>query len=367
MPPPVSGMLMFAHIFLRSMKKFLFVTVLTLAIFHSYSQEKPQYKVAVLGFYNLENLYDTVNNPIVNDEEFLPSGPRNYNSTIYWDKMTKLATVISQIGTDMNPDGVALLGVAEIENDTVLKDLAAHKLLQSRNYRIVHYDSRDIRGVDVGLLYNPKYFTVETSDKLFVQLPGGTKDAYFTRDVLWVKGKLDGETVHVYVNHWPSRSGGEERSAPARNAAAAVVKKHADSITKAEPMAKILIMGDLNDDPVNASITEVLRAKGKQKEVMKGGLFNPWMEMYRNGIGTLAYQDSWNLFDQIIISYPWLNRNQEGFFFYQPRIFNREFMTENTGRYKGYPMRTWDGNSYRGGYSDHFPTYIVFLKKYKTQ
>jgi len=354
---------MFAAYFLPKMKRFSTIFLVILFFFNASAQEKQKYKVAIVGFYNLENFYDTINNPVVNDEEFLPNGPRQYNSRIYWDKVTKLATVLSGIGTDMNPDGAAIIGVAEIENDTVLKDLVNHTLLKNRHYAIAHYDSRDARGVDVGMLYNPKYFTLEQSDKLFVQLPGGSKDAYFTRDVLWVKGKLDGETVHIYVNHWPSRSGGEERSAPARAAAAAVVKQHSDSIIKAEPGAKIVIMGDLNDDPVSPSIIEVLRAKGKQKEVMKGGLFNPWTEMYRNGIGTLAYQDSWNLFDQIIISYPWLNKEQDGFFYYQPRIYNKEFMTENVGRYKGYPMRTWDGNSYRGGYSDHFPTYLILLKK----
>jgi hypothetical protein len=358
---------MFAALFPPRMKKISVLALLLLVFSLCRSQEKPQYKVAVISFYNLENLYDTIDNPIVNDEEFLPGGPRNYNSKIYWNKMDKLATVLSQIGTDMNPDGAALIGVAEIENDTVLKDLTSHALLKKRAYRIAHFDSRDARGVDVGLLYNPKYFTVEQSDKLFVQLPGGSKDAYFTRDVLWVKGKLDGETIHVYVNHWPSRSGGEERSAPAREAAAQVVKNHVDSIQKLDVNAKIVIMGDLNDDPINNSVAGILKAKGKQKDVMKAGLFNPWMEMYKNGVGTLAYQDSWNLFDQIIISQPWLSRNQSGFFYYQPHIFNREFMTENVGRYKGYPMRTWDGNSYRGGYSDHFPTYIVFLKKAETK
>jgi hypothetical protein len=165
------------------------------------------------------------------------------------------------------------------------------------------------------------------------------------------------------VNHWPSRVGGEERSRPAREAAAGVAKKHIDSITRLDPMAKIILMGDLNDDPVNTSVAVVLNARGKQKEVMKGGLFNPWTDMYKSGVGTLAYQDSWNLFDQIIVSYPWLNKNQSGFFYFQPYIFSREFMKENLGRYKGYPMRTWDGNSYRGGYSDHFPTYLVMLKK----
>lgn len=344
------------------MKKTLFLA-LFIGLLSSAFAQKGQYKVAVIGFYNLENFYDTVNNPVVNDEEFLPSGPRNYNSAIYWDKVGKLASVIAQIGTDMNPDGPAVLGVAEIENDTVLNDLTHHALLQKRGYRIVHYDSRDARGVDVAMLYNPKYFTVEQSDKLFVQLPGGSKDAYFTRDVLWVKGRLDGETIHVYVNHWPSRSGGEERSAPARAAAAAVCRRHIDSIQKAEPGAKILLMGDLNDDPVSPSVTKVLGAKGVAKEVGKGELFNPWMELYKNGVGTLAYQDSWNLFDQIIISEPWLNKNQSGFFLLGPRIFNKEFMTENMGRFKGYPMRTWDGNTYRGGYSDHFPTYLLLVKK----
>ena len=216
--------------------------------------------------------------------------------------------------------------------------------------------------MDVGLLYNPKYFSPEASDKLFVQLPGGSKDSYFTRDVLWVKGKLDGETIHVYVNHWPSRVGGEQRSAPAREAAARVCRNHIDSIRGLDPDAKIVIMGDLNDDPINASVTEVLNAKSKERDVRRGGLFNPWTDLYRKGFGTLAYQDAWGLFDQIIISYPWLNKEQQGLFFYQQHIFNKEYLVENKGRYKGYPMRTWDGNTYRGGYSDHFPTYLVMLK-----
>jgi hypothetical protein len=346
------------------MRKILFSFLIVCPIL-SFSQKS--FKVSMIGFYNLENLYDTVDNPIKNDNEFTPTGPKNYNTKIYNDKLGKLASVLSQIGTDVpgvpNPDGLALIGVSEIENDTVLNDLVRHPLLAKRGYKIVHYDSRDIRGVDVGLLYNPKYFTVEASDKLFVQLPGGSKDAYFTRDILWVKGKLDGETIHIYVNHWPSRSGGEERSAPARAAAATVAKNHMDSIAKADGEQKVILMGDLNDDPTSPSVAEILKAKGKSKDVRKGGLFNPWWEMYKNGIGTLAYQDNWNLFDQIIVSHAWLNKDQQGFFYYRQFIFNKEFMMENSGRYKGYPMRTWDGNTYRGGYSDHFPTYLVMLKK----
>ncbi len=341
------------------MKKIL-LAVLFFAPFLSFSQKSV--RVSIIGFYNLENFYDTINNPIVDDEEFLPLGVKNYNSSVYWDKIGKLATVISQMGTDVSPDGLAILGVSEIENDTVLNDLVNHPLLIKRGYKYVHYDSKDARGVDVGLLYNPKYFKVEASDKLFVQLPGGAKDAYFTRDILWVKGQLDGETIHLYVNHWPSRRGGEERSAPAREAAASVAKHHVDSIAKASGYQKVVIMGDLNDDPVSPSVAEVLGAKGKTRDVREGGLFNPWMELYKNGIGTLAYQDNWNLFDQIIISYPWLKKEQTGWYFSKQFIFNREFMMENAGRYKGYPMRTWDGNTYRGGYSDHFPTYLVMYK-----
>lgn len=325
--------------------------------------QKQLYKSAIVAFYNLENFYDTINNPNVNDEEFLPNGPKNYNSKVYWTKVQHLATVISQIGTDINPDGPALLGVAEIENDTVLNDLIHQPLLQLRNYAFVHYDSRDIRGIDVALLYNPKYFKVISSQKLFVRLPEGTKQTYFTRDVLWVTGSLNGDTINVFVNHWPSRVGGEQRSAPARAAAAQVDKNMIDSIEKKQPDAKIIVMGDLNDDPISPSVTKVLEAKGKIEDVQPGGLYNPWVDMYKKGIGTLAFQDAWGLFDQIMVSYSWLAKNQQGYFYYQQHIFNKEYMVENLGKYKGYPMRTWDGNIYRGGYSDHFPTYIILLKK----
>jgi hypothetical protein len=196
-----------------------------------------------------------------------------------------------------------------------------------------------------------------------VHLPEGAKEAVFTRDVLWVKGKLAGETVYVLVNHWPSRRGGEERSLPGREAAAQVDKKVIDSIEKQEPNSKIIVMGDLNDDPVSPSVTRGLAASGDIESVKQDGLYNPWLEMYKRGIGTLAYQDAWGLFDQIIISYAWLNKNQKGFFYYQQHIFNKAFMVEHVGKYRGYPMRTWDGNTYRGGYSDHFPTYLIMLKK----
>lgn len=335
--------------------------MLFVAFLPSHAQQH-QYKVAIVGFYNLENLFDTVNNPVKNDEEFLPGSERNYNTRIYYDKLDRLADVISQMGTDLSPDGLAMLGVAEIENDTVLRDLVKRDKLKNRKLKYVWYESPDERGIDVGLLYNPKYFTPLSSTPLFVQLPGGSKDAYYTRDVLYVKGLLDGDTIHVFVNHWPSRSGGEERSMPGRAAAAAVPRKVIDSLMAINPNVKTVVMGDLNDDPVSPSVTKVLRAKGKAM-VKSPELYNPWLDFYKKGIGTLAYQDAWGLFDQVILSPGWLPKEQGGYFFRQAVIFNKDFMIQKTGKFKGYSKRTWDGITYNYGYSDHFPVYTVMLKK----
>lgn len=341
--------------------RWIWLMVLMAVSTGSHSQEK-KYHACIVTFYNLENFYDTVDNTLVNDDDFTPAGAKHYNTAVYADKVTKLATVLSQIGTDIVPAGPSIIGVAEIENDTVLNDLVHHTLLRRRSYKIIHFDSKDARGVDVGFLYDPKLFVPEKAEKLFVQLPGNSKEAFFTRDILYVKGKLAGETIHVYVNHWPSRRGGEERSSPARRAAALVCKKHTDSVLKNEPLAKIVIMGDLNDDPDSPSITEALQARPTISQTRAKELYNPWASLYAKGIGTLANRDSWGLFDQIIISHAWLNPKQRGLFYQGAYIFNRAFMRENTGRYAGYPMRTWDGNVYRGGYSDHFPTYIVLTK-----
>lgn len=321
-----------------------------------------QHKVCIVAFYNLENFYDTVDNPAVNDDDFTPGGAKHYNGAIYRDKVNKLATVISQIGTEVSAAGPAMLGVAEIENDTVLNDLAHNPLLQQRHYRIIHFDSRDARGVDVGLLYNPAFFAPLRAEKLFVALPGRSKDAFYTRDILYVSGYLDGEPVHVYVNHWPSRRGGEERSAPARSSAALVCRKHADSILAKDLRARIIVMGDLNDDPTSASITRALNAGGVAKKLPPGAFFNPWVKPYLRGIGTLANRDAWGLFDQIILSQAWLDRDTPRLRFHHATIFARDFMKEDHGPFKGYPMRTWEGNQYRGGYSDHFPTYVVLVK-----
>lgn len=343
-------------------KHWILALILSLPAWQSFGQ-KANYKVALIGFYNLENLYDTVNNPAIDDEEFLPNSLRQYNTPIYLDKLERLSDVISQMGTEITPDGLAMLGVAEIENDTVLTDLARTPKLKGRNWKFVHYNSPDKRGVDVALFYNPKYFRVLHSEALFVTLPQDSKESFLTRDILYVRGVLDGDTVHAFVNHWPSRRGGEERSAPARAAAAATAKRRIDSIMQLNPNSKIVLMGDLNDDPVSPSLTQVLKCKSDISKVQPQELYNPWVEMYKKGLGTSPYQDAWGLFDQAIFSGAWINKEQPGYHYHKHVLFNKDFMVQKTGRYRGYSKRTWDGNTYNFGYSDHFPVYLMMVKK----
>jgi len=339
------------------------LTFLFLSVFASAQQK--QYSVGLVGFYNLENLFDTIDQPEVNDEEFTPNGANLYTASVYLDKLSKLEEVISQIGTDISPDGLSVIGCAEIENKSVLVDLANQPSLKKRNYQIVHYNSPDQRGIDVALLYNPKYLKVLSSESLNVPLKSSDGSPRYTRYILYVHGLYNGEHMHFFVNHWPSRRGGEEASAPSRALAAGVARAKIDSIMQEDSNAKVILMGDLNDDPVSPSVARVLGAKSDAGKTRPGELFNPWHTYYREGIGTLAYNDAWNLFDQIIISQAFLPREQEGFFFQKAMIFKKEFMLQTSGRYKGYPKRTFDFGVYMGGYSDHFPTYLMLLKEKK--
>jgi hypothetical protein len=329
----------------------------------AFAQEK-QYKVGIVGFYNCENFYDTIDDPKISDEDFTPNGPYHYTSEVYKDKIGRLTEVLSQIGKDVSPDGLSMIGVAEIENETVLNDLISQPAFKGRNYKLVHYDSPDKRGVDVALIYNPKYFRVLSSQPLHVELIE-EGEPHPTRDVLWVNGVYDGDTVNVFVNHWPSRRGGDEASAPYRAIAAGVGKHVIDSLMKINPETKVILMGDLNDDPTSPSLTKVMGAKGDKEKVNPGEMYNPWVKFIKNGIGTLAYNDAWNLFDQIIVSHGLLDQKQNGYFYSKAMIFKKDFMMQQTGKYKGYPLRTFDGNVYQHGYSDHLPTYILLMKEVK--
>lgn len=322
-----------------------------------------QYKVACVGFYNLENLFDTEDDPTIRDEEFLPNGRRNWTDEIYQDKLKNLSRVISELGTELTPDGAAILGVSEVENRKVLEDLVKQPAIAARNYQIVHYDSPDERGIDVGLIYQPKYFTVTGSRAIPLIIYDDDGERNFTRDVLHVSGILDGDPLHVLVNHWPSRSGGEKRSQPGRNAGALICKTVKDSLQRIDPNVKVIIMGDLNDDPTSPSVAQVLACKSKTKDVKPGDLFNPMYAMFKKGHGSNAYRDAWSLFDQVIVSYGLVEKSTPGYHFHQAVVFKQPYLIQRTGQYKGYPFRTFDFDNYIAGYSDHFPAYVFLVKE----
>jgi hypothetical protein len=324
--------------------------------------DKVNVQISCVAFYNLENLFDTINNVNVNDEEYTPNGPIKWNTLKYTSKLQHMAFAISQIGLDVSPQGIAFIGVSEIENRGVLEDLIKQPELSKRSLEIVHYDSPDRRGVDVGLIYNPRLFTVTNSKSYRLH----TDDPEFlTRDQLMVSGYLQGEKVHVIVNHWPSRTGGEERSRPKRNAAAGLTRSIADSLFRVDPKAKIIIMGDLNDDPFNESCATILKAKKEINDVKDTDLYNTLWKTLEMGVGSLAYNDQWNLFDQIIISPELAHADRSKLKFWKAEVFNRSFLTQQEGRYKGTPLRTHAGGAWTNGYSDHYPTLIYLVKDAK--
>ncbi len=340
------------------MKPFLPLLLLLISQF-AYAQE---YQVVAIGFYNLENLFDTLDTPDVNDEEFTPNGTRQWTGDRYLDKLANLSKVIGDMAIDVTPDGPAILGVSEIENRSVLEDLVKQEKIKSRDYHIVHYDSPDRRGVDVGLLYQPKYFKVIGSQTVFLDVAGSDGKPLITRDILHVHGELHGQEVHILVNHWPSRRGGEKASRPLRNAAAQRNRSLVDSILTISPDAGIIVMGDLNDDPVNQSVKSILRAREHAKATKPGDFYNPWYAYFKKGLGTLAYRDAWSLFDQIVISKSLLTKKPDQFYYLKSSIVNKPYLIQPLGHYRGYPFRTFDFDDYISGYSDHFPVVSYFVK-----
>ncbi len=316
-------------------------------------------QVAGIAFYNFENLFDTIpNNAEGRDEEFTPAGQRQWDGRKYRQKIHNLAYAISQFKTPTTPYGPALLGVSEIENRSVMEDVINQPELRDLNLRIVHHDSPDARGVDVGLIYNPRYFRVHnvTNHRL-------NAVPFRTRDQMCVVGSLLGQQIAVIVNHWPSRIGGQEQSEPNRVAAAELCMQIADSLWRVNPQMGVIIMGDLNDDPMDRSCAKVIGA-GKDKEgVGEHGFYNPWWRILDRGIGTLAYKSSWNLFDQIIVSGNLVNAPDNRWNFFEARVLNFDFLKDTEGNRQGYPRRTFSAGSFLGGYSDHFPTEI-FLRRY---
>lgn len=328
------------------------------------AQEAKTYKVACVGFYNLENLFDTEDDPKIRDEEYTPDGRKAWDDKKYANKLKNMAHVIADLGTDVSPDGMAVLGVCEVENKRVLEDLVKEEKLKGRDYKIVHYDSPDRRGIDVGLLYQEKYFKVKNS----VSYALNFKDFpdYKTRDQLVVTGNMDGEDVSIIVAHWPSRSGGQSASQPRRIEAAKLGRHIIDSLLTDNPNAKIILMGDLNDDPVNKSVKNYIAAKGKMSKMKKDGdMYNTMYASYKSGNGTLAWNDAWNLFDQLIISKALTSKDPSSYIFHKSYVYNKPYMKQTEGRFKGYPKRTHAGGEYLNGYSDHFPVFLVLKKEVK--
>ncbi len=319
------------------------------------------YYVSAIGFWNVENLYDTLNDPKKNDEEFLPEGTKTWTGDRYWVKINHLAKVIAEMGSDATPEGLSILGLCEIENKNCLDDLVKDPQLKSRNYQTVLVEGPDARGVDPGLIYNPKHFKVTKVVTYGILLPYDT--AHKTRDQLVVSGSFFGEPLTLIVCHWPSRSGGELKSRPGRIVAAKMARHIADSVTKLDPKNKVIIMGDLNDDPTNESIKDNIKTFGKLENAKDNLYYNPMEPLCKKGIGTLSYQDSWNLFDQTLLNKPLWPDGYKTFEFYKAFVFNKQYLRCDFGNYKGSTFRTYSGESYTAGYSDHFPVYILLVKE----
>jgi hypothetical protein len=297
-----------------------------------------------------------------------------------------LALVIAGIGKINNAKGISLLGIAEIENKMVLKKLAEDPMIKKYNYQFIHFDSKDTRGIDVALMYQPAHF------KPYQYRSYSLTDAthfttYATRDILYVQGELDKTWVHILVNHWPSRRGGENASAEKRIWAATVCKRIMDSIESRDPKAKIIVMGDFNDNPNNKSLKHLK-------------MYNPFLKLFNRGMGSMAYRDSWSLFDQILLNANWpMEQEKQGgrskkapdrshlqpavaninnqyptnrqpssdawfdLIYCKSIIYRSAALTQQDGKYQGYPKRTWNGDQFNGGYSDHYPAVIIFKAK----
>lgn len=343
------------------MKRLLFTTLFVAAFVACFAQLP--HKVV---FYNLENLFDTINDPETHDEEFLPEGVKKWNTYKYYAKLSNMERVLFDIALQ-DKNFPVVIGVSEVENRLVLEDLASQPKLKRGNYRIVHFDSPDARGVDCAFFYRPDVFKLEGSKAEKFNLPENPN--FRTRDLVTMWGTIEGEPFFFLVSHWPSRLGGKEASAYKRNAAAAQCRAIADSVRKINPATKVVMMGDFNDDVTDKSVTEIMGAKDNIKKLEQGDLYTPFIDMLKAGYGTLAYQDSWNLFDIIVVSENLATgstgelkiQKGQGTKFYG-NIFRRDYMIQKEGQYKGYPLRSFVGNNFQNGFADHFPVYIYISK-----
>ncbi|KQS95278.1 endonuclease [Chryseobacterium sp. Leaf394] len=394
------------------MKKSLSILMLVITTW-SFAQQGKLRKVATVGFLNVENLWDTIKsadyidgtkdikNPafhrsipldsikflesekyegVWNDEslkgkkavryqsgaeEFTPSSGKNYNTKVYRQKLANEAKVISELGAQYTKTAPAVVGLIEVENRQVIEDLVKHPTLAKYDYGIVHYNSYDYRGIDVALIYQKKRFKVTNSLKKELKVFNEQGKREYTRDILVVSGLLDNEKITVFMNHWPSRRGGEAASLPKRIAAAQLLKKQMDSVRAEDPTVKLFAMGDFNDDPVSSSLKNHLKAQANSKDLSEATPYlNLMYPLYKKGVASLAYQDAPNLFDQIIVSQNVTSKEvTKEYSVYKAEVFAPPYLVNKEGNYRGYPFRSWNGDQFTGGYSDHFPAFVVLQKE----
>ncbi|NAS31194.1 endonuclease/exonuclease/phosphatase family protein [Flavobacteriaceae bacterium R38] len=343
---------------------FLFLLIV-FNVSNVFTQESKRYKIRTVAFYNVENLFDTINNPDTFDDDRTPKGRYHWTSEAYFDKIEKIARVISEIGLETTQHAPDIIGLVEIENINVLNDLVRNSSIANNDYGIIHRDSKDRRGIDVALLFRKSVFIpsdIKTYPLILIN-DNGFRD--YTRDILVVSGYLDEEKIHFIVNHWPSRRGGELKSKPRRMAAASLNKKIIDSILRLDANAKVISMGDFNDDPYNSSFKKILKTKGEKDTINQPYLYNPMEKISKRGEGSLAYRDQWNLFDQFFFTAPLLEKKDTTYFYWKAGIFNKGYLVTPSGRYQGYPFRSYANGNYTGGYSDHFPIYLYLIKEVK--
>ena len=359
------------------MKRLFYLTLLLLLCSCAFAQKKNSgSRNYVIGFYNLENLFDTYDDPAKNDEEFLPEGVNKWTEAKYQKKLHNMASVIRAMKED-NGRYHTILGISEIENRLVVEDLVNQPEIAEANYQIIHYDGPDRRGVDVALLYKPEQFNYIESESIPYTFGPGSNveftldqaamDYFRTRDVLMVHGTIDGEHFAIYVTHLPSRIGGKGQDLRSRGAE--IIYNHAMGMMEKYPGIKIAVMGDMNDDPFDESMARFLHGRETMEEVGERDFFNPFLSMVKDGYGSLCYQGAWSIYDQILINSNLAKAPQGGLQIrkivkdkYYGRIFKKPFMTTQKGQYKGYPFRTFSNGAFMNGYSDHYPTYIVISK-----
>lgn len=306
-----------------------------------------------IAFYNTENLFDIYNDRSKHDRDYLPNSERRWTKKRYQNKLNKIGLAISKIGLAETGNLPSIIGLAEVENGKVIRDLLDTTHLKNSPYDYVHFNSKDERGMDVAFIYNTTKFTVTHSEIYAIQFerPEGGDD--FTRDILLVTGMLQGETISVLVNHWSSRREGTQLSEVKRLQASEKVSEIIKDIQTKQADAKIIIMGDFNDDPHCKSITQLIE---------NNNLFNPMNTLRSYNRGSLVHHRKWHLFDQIMFTMPFFESRANHLEFESANIFDADFLKEYKGRYKGTPFRTYAGDKHKGGYSDHFPVYMTLNK-----